>query len=127
MRKSPRLHPSRVYGARLRLSGPPHRNGLGQGGQTNIDDVTPACKPHDLFIQNSGWSTRKRKDGRTEWIPPPHLDTAQARVNNYHHPRALPHRRRWWSVGGLRPIKAEQHATSTYTVMALTESVREKV
>ena len=30
--------------------------------------------------------TRKRKDGRTEWIPPPHLDTGQARVNNYHHP-----------------------------------------
>ena len=30
--------------------------------------------------------SRKRKDGRTEWIPPPHLDTGQARVNNYHHP-----------------------------------------
>ena len=30
--------------------------------------------------------TRKRKDGRTEWIPPPHLDTGQARINNYHHP-----------------------------------------
>ena len=32
--------------------------------------------------------TRKRKDGRTEWIPPPNLDTGQARVNNYHHPSA---------------------------------------
>jgi hypothetical protein len=30
--------------------------------------------------------TRKRKDGRTEWIPPPHLDSGQSRVNNYHHP-----------------------------------------
>ena len=30
--------------------------------------------------------TRKRKDGRTEWIPPPNLDTGQTRVNNYHHP-----------------------------------------
>jgi hypothetical protein len=29
---------------------------------------------------------RKREDGRTEWIPPPHLDTGQARVNNYHNP-----------------------------------------
>ena len=32
--------------------------------------------------------TRKRKDGRTEWIPPPNLDTGQARVNNYHHPES---------------------------------------
>jgi hypothetical protein len=30
--------------------------------------------------------TRKRKDGRTEWIPPPHLDSGQSRVNDYHHP-----------------------------------------
>jgi Domain of unknown function (DUF222) len=27
------------------------------------------------------------KPGHTEWIPPPHLDTGQARVNNYHHPQ----------------------------------------
>jgi hypothetical protein len=31
--------------------------------------------------------TRKRKDGRTEWIPPPHLDSGQSRVNDYHHPQ----------------------------------------
>jgi hypothetical protein len=24
-----------------------------------------------------------------EWIPPPHLDTGQARVNDYHHPERL--------------------------------------
>ena len=29
---------------------------------------------------------RLAQDGRTEWIPPPQLDTGQARVNNYHHP-----------------------------------------
>jgi hypothetical protein len=28
-----------------------------------------------------------RKDGRTEWIPPPHLDTGQARTNDYHRPQ----------------------------------------
>jgi hypothetical protein len=33
-----------------------------------------------------GWRTRKRRDGTTEWIPPPHLDSGQSRVNNYHHP-----------------------------------------
>jgi hypothetical protein len=38
------------------------------------------------LIKPGGWKTRKRKDGRTEWIPPPHLDTGQDRVNHYHHP-----------------------------------------
>ncbi|MEC9323818.1 MAG: HNH endonuclease, partial [Actinomycetota bacterium] len=28
----------------------------------------------------------KRPDGRTEWHPPPALDTGQTRINNYHHP-----------------------------------------
>ena len=56
------------------------------GGQTNITDEALACQPHNLLIENSGWTTRKRADGTTEWIPPPHLDTGQTRVNNYHHP-----------------------------------------
>jgi hypothetical protein len=30
--------------------------------------------------------TRRRKDGRIEWIPPPHLDSGQSRVNDYHLP-----------------------------------------
>ena len=58
---------------------------------------TPHKSPSDLGLpagaggvgagQRGGVSAnRKRKDGRTEWIPPPHLDTGQARVNNYHHP-----------------------------------------
>ncbi|MDT5182019.1 MAG: hypothetical protein QOJ20_4150, partial [Mycobacterium sp.] len=37
-------------------------------------------------VKPGGWRTRKRKDGRTEWIPPPHLDNGQSRVNDYHHP-----------------------------------------
>jgi hypothetical protein len=56
------------------------------GGQTNITDQTLACGPDNRRVKPGGWTTRKRKDGRTEWIPPPHLDTGQARVNNYHHP-----------------------------------------
>ena len=56
------------------------------GGQTNITDETLACGPDNRRVKPGGWHTRKRKDGRTEWIPPPHLDTGQARVNNYHHP-----------------------------------------
>ncbi len=56
------------------------------GGQTNIDDETLACGTDNRRVKPGGWRTRKRKDGKTEWIPPPHLDTGQARVNNYHHP-----------------------------------------
>jgi len=56
------------------------------GGLTNITDECLACGPHNRLVKPGGWRTRKRKDGRTEWIPPPHLDSGQARVNDYHHP-----------------------------------------
>lgn len=57
------------------------------GGQTNINELTFACPPHNRLIDSDGgWTTRPRADGRTEWLPPPDLDTGQARVNNYHHP-----------------------------------------
>ncbi|UNB51849.1 HNH endonuclease signature motif containing protein [Mycolicibacterium sp. YH-1] len=61
------------------------------GGQTNIDDLTLACGPDNRLIELTEWSTRKRKDGRTEWIPPPHLDTGQTRVNDLHHPERMLH------------------------------------
>ena len=56
-------------------------------GQTDITDLTLACGPDNRRVKRGGWRTRKRKDGRTEWLPPPQLDTGQARVNNYHHPQ----------------------------------------
>jgi hypothetical protein len=55
-------------------------------GETNINELTLACGPHNRLVEQGGWRTRKRTDGRTEWLPPPHLDTGQARVNEYHHP-----------------------------------------
>jgi hypothetical protein len=55
-------------------------------GQTNVDDLTLACPKNNREVKPGGWRTRKRKDGRTEWIPPPHLDSGQSRVNDYHHP-----------------------------------------
>ena len=54
-------------------------------GPTDINLLALACPP-DNRLAEEGWTVRKRKDGRTEWTPPPHLDTGQARVNNYHHP-----------------------------------------
>jgi hypothetical protein len=55
-------------------------------GPTDIPKLTLACGPDNRLIEEGGWTTRKRKDGRTEWIPPPQLDSGQSRVNNYHHP-----------------------------------------
>jgi hypothetical protein len=60
-----------------------------EDGVTNINDLTLACGPHNRLVGPGGWRTCTRKDGRTEWIPPPHLDTGQGRVNKYHHPEEL--------------------------------------
>lgn len=60
------------------------------GGLTNIDRLTFACGPHHRLIKPGGWRTRKRKDGKTEWLPPPELPL-QAGANTFHHPeRMLP-------------------------------------
>ncbi|SEH65397.1 protein of unknown function [Mycolicibacterium rutilum] len=56
------------------------------GGRTDITELTLACGPHNRSVKPGGWRTGKRRDFRTEWLPPPQLDTGQARVNNYHHP-----------------------------------------
>ncbi|CAN5403493.1 HNH endonuclease signature motif containing protein [soil metagenome] len=58
-------------------------------GHTNINELTLACQPDNLLIENTDWTTSKRPDGITEWIPPPHLDTGQQRTNDYHHPERL--------------------------------------
>ena len=63
-----------------------HLDGWANDGPTDIPKLTLACGPDNREVEEGGWTTRKRKDGRTEWIPPPHLDTGQARVNDYHHP-----------------------------------------
>jgi hypothetical protein len=56
-----------------------------QHGPTDINLLTLACGPDNRLAEH-GWTVRKRNNGRTEWIPPAHLDTGQPRVNNYHHP-----------------------------------------
>ncbi|WP_237570377.1 HNH endonuclease signature motif containing protein [Mycolicibacterium lacusdiani] len=58
-------------------------------GQTDVDDLSFACGPDNRMIETTAWRTRKRTDGTTEWIPPPQLDTGQARVNDLHHPERL--------------------------------------
>ena len=65
------------------------------GGATDITNLTLACGPDNRLVEEGGWTTRKRPDGRTQWIPPPHLDTGQPRTNDFHRPeKDEPERRR---------------------------------
>ncbi|MCK8646467.1 HNH endonuclease signature motif containing protein [Mycobacterium colombiense] len=56
--------------------------------RTDVDQLTLACGPHHRLLEK-GWATRKRANGDTEWIPPPHLDSGQPRTNTFHHPEDL--------------------------------------
>ncbi len=65
-----------------------HTDDWAAGGLTDADKLTLACKPNHKLVDD-GWRTRKLPDGRTEWIPPPHLDHGQPRTNSFHHPEKL--------------------------------------
>jgi hypothetical protein len=56
---------------------------------TSMDNLAFTCGSHHRLIKPGGWTTRKRTNGNTEWIPPPHLDHGQPRTNTYHHPEKL--------------------------------------
>lgn len=56
---------------------------------TDVNDLTFACGPQHRLLRPGGWTTRKNANGDTEWIPPPHLDYGQRRVNTFHHPEKL--------------------------------------
>jgi len=66
-----------------------HVTDYAQCRETSIDGLTQACRPHHKLVTSGGWTTRKRQDGATEWIPPPHLDRGRPRVNVFHHPENL--------------------------------------
>ncbi len=55
---------------------------------TDINDLALGCGGHHPLAEQ-GWTTRKNQHGDTEWIPPPHLDHGQPRINTYHHPEKL--------------------------------------
>jgi Domain of unknown function (DUF222) len=60
-----------------------------QGGLTDITDETFACPPHNRLVVEGGLAHSQAQGRRTEWIPPPRLDTDGGRVNKYHHPEEL--------------------------------------
>jgi hypothetical protein len=65
-----------------------HVDEWSDGGETNVDRLTFACGPHHRLIKPGGWRTRKRKDGNTEWLPPPQLPL-RGGTNSFHHPERL--------------------------------------
>ena len=65
-----------------------HCDEWAEGGHTNIDTLTFGCGQHHALVGPGGWKTRKRPDGTTEWIPPPHLPLPGG-TNDYHHPERL--------------------------------------
>jgi Domain of unknown function (DUF222)/HNH endonuclease len=66
-----------------------HTTDFAKGGRTDIDELTLACGPDNRLATDGGWTTRKRPDGTTEWIPPPHLDRGQPRTNTYFDPEKM--------------------------------------
>ena len=65
-----------------------HCNPYATNPVTDVNDLTLACRPNHKLAEQ-GWTTRKNAHGDTEWIPPPHLDHGQPRVNTFHHPEKL--------------------------------------
>ena len=55
---------------------------------TDVNGLTFACCPNHKLAEQ-GWTTRKNRHSQTEWIPPPHLDRGQPRINTFHHPEKL--------------------------------------
>jgi hypothetical protein len=65
-----------------------HIEGWAATGRTDMNTLTRACGADHKLVEQ-GWTTRKRANGDTEWIPPPQLDHGQPRTNSYHHPEKL--------------------------------------
>ncbi len=51
-------------------------------------DMAGRFEVHAQTVED-GWITRKNTHGHTEWLPPPHLDHGQPRINTFHHPEKL--------------------------------------
>jgi hypothetical protein len=67
-------------------------------GNTNVDELGLACGPDNRMVGPNSWRTRMNERHEVEWIPPPHLDTGQTRINTYHTPEKL-----------LRPPNNDHH------------------
>ena len=76
-----------------------HVDEWADGGRTDIDRLTFACPAHHRLITRGGWRARKRKDGTTEWLPPPQIPLTGG-TNDFHHPERLLAAGGWDLAGG---------------------------
>jgi hypothetical protein len=65
-----------------------HIDDWADGGTTDVDRLTFACGQHHRLLGPGGWKTRRRRDGTTEWLPPPQIPLPP-RGNDFHHPERL--------------------------------------
>jgi hypothetical protein len=72
---------------------------------TDVSKLTFAYGADHPLVQSGSWTTRKRKNGETEWIPPPHLDHGQPRTNPFHHPEKLLRDAAEYDTGGQALIR----------------------
>jgi hypothetical protein len=85
LRHRPRMHPPGLYRTGVLVPSPPRRKGLGRWRSEQHYRGNAGLRPRQSDGHRIRLDNPKRRDGRTEWIPPPHLDTGQTRVNDYHH------------------------------------------
>lgn len=65
-----------------------HVDEWANGGPTDIDSITLACRTHHELHTSGGWRLRQTGTGRTEWIPPPGQQH-RGGTNAYFHPERL--------------------------------------
>jgi hypothetical protein len=65
-----------------------HNDPYAKNPVTDVNGLTLVCHPNHPLAEQ-GWTTRTNTHGQTEWIPPPHLDRGQPRINTFHHPEKL--------------------------------------
>ena len=64
-----------------------HVDDWANGGATDIGNLTFVCRTHHSIIgvDSRKWRTSKSRGGRTQWIPPHHVDpSGMPRTNSYH-------------------------------------------
>jgi hypothetical protein len=62
-----------------------HNDPYARNPVSDVNTMTLTCQPNHKQA-DQGYITRNNARGQTEWIPPPHLDRGQPRINTYHHP-----------------------------------------
>jgi hypothetical protein len=64
-----------------------HIRSWADGGRTDVDNGVLLCGYHHRLVHGGGWDVRLGRDGRPEFLPPPHLDPQRRPRRNLYHLR----------------------------------------